>query len=72
MGIDLGQIKCEDLEKLVQDKQLKQYRFDCFNDTGQDPYYCLELVFPNGTKLVVIPEGKRGNVERIGLYFSKG
>lgn len=71
MGINVGQIKSDDLEKLVQDKQLKQYRFNCFNDTGQDPYFCLELVFLNGTKMVVIPEGKSDHVHRIGLYFSK-
>jgi hypothetical protein len=58
------------LNKLVESKQLRAYTFDCRNDTGEDPYMRLELVFPDGTKLVVLPEGTHADgTERIGLYF---
>jgi hypothetical protein len=59
------------LESLVASKQLSSYALDHRDDTGENPYMRLELVFPDGTKLVVIPEGNRhgDGEERIGLYF---
>ena len=58
------------LDKLVANKQLLSYSFEDRNDTGHDPYLRLELIFPDGTKLVVIPEGTHvGGTQLIGLYF---
>lgn len=58
------------LDELVAHHHLLSYSFDIHNDTGIDPYMRLELVFPNGTKLIVLPEGMRWDgTELIGLFF---
>jgi len=62
-------IYSERLERLVSKGLLKSYTFDLRDDTGTDPYMRLELVFPDMTKIVVLPDGKSvDGVERIGLY----
>jgi hypothetical protein len=59
-----------ELDKLITSKHLRSYAFDVRDDTGQDPYSRVELVFSDGTKLIVLPEGKNWDgIERIGLYF---
>ena len=62
-------IRVERLETLVQKDLLKSYTFDFQDDTGENPYMRLELIFPDDTKVVVIPEGKRADgLERIGVF----
>lgn len=64
-------IELKELYRQVENGTIQSYTFDCRNDTGDDPYMQLELVFQDGTKLIVIPEGKAfDGLERIGLYFS--
>ena len=65
-------IKADWMDKLVDDGQLKSYLLDVRNDTGSDPYMQLELVFPNGFIMIVIPEGRHptSGVDRIGLFNS--
>ena len=58
------------LDKLVASKFIRSYTFDVRNTGGDNPYMRLELVFPDGTKLVVTPEGTDSSgTERIGLQF---
>jgi hypothetical protein len=57
------------LEKLVVSGQLKAYTFDHHDDTGSNPYWKLELVFPDGTSIRIIPEGSHPiDGERLGVY----
>jgi hypothetical protein len=59
-----------ELDKQVAKGALKSYTFDVRDDTGENPYMRLELVFPDGMKLVVLPEGfSPAGAERLGLYF---
>ena len=67
-------IESEKLEKLVAAQLLTSYAFDVRDDTGSDPYYRLEMIFPNGDKIVILPDPDGWNfgcnepTKRIGIY----
>lgn len=56
------------LDALIATGQLKAYVFDTRNDTGKNPYRRLELTFPQGNKIVILPEGEVFGEERFGIY----
>lgn len=72
MGFNSGKINCSDLDRLVSEGVIKSFVFDAREDTPGCPYMRLQIVFLDGTSLIVIPEGKdMGGLERIGLFFSR-
>lgn len=62
-------MRVDQLDKLVVSGQLKSYRFSSEDDTGEDPYQRLELVFPSGFKLAVIPAKKMDGEQSLDLFF---
>lgn len=59
----------EVMNALVRSGLLTSWQKTHEEDTPGHPYQRLEMVFPDGTQLVVIPEGKHHDgTERLGLY----
>lgn len=62
-------MRVDELDKLVSIGQLKSYKFTNENDTGDDPYQQLELVFAIGIKLIIQPAKKMDGTESLDLFF---
>lgn len=59
----------QELDQLVESGDLESYKFTNENDTGNDPYQRLELIFRSGKRMVVLPEKRLDGREGLDLYF---